>query len=124
MVQLCTSVCSIHTRLYRLSAISGQCTYYSLVLSRTCSELQLSQRAFVIPNRASDGQRDLRHIHVHVNTGVVEKTVRSETWLPIKSRSSEKTKNIQQQGFAGGHPLLVCRSQAYVWQSGRDAQFS
>ena len=38
----------------------------------------------------------------------------------------KRKQNIQQLGFAGGHPpnYLISRSEAYVWQSGRDAQFS
>jgi hypothetical protein len=46
------------------------------------------------------------------------------------SVGEEKTKNINAKHTAAGIPtwsptvVLICRSTAYVWQSGRDAQFS
>ncbi|KAI5273579.1 hypothetical protein E4T47_03202 [Aureobasidium subglaciale] len=48
-------------------------------------------------------------------------------WSPLLSKGANRIpeqkerQNIHQQGFPR---VLICRSTAHVWQSGRDAQFS
>ena len=90
--------------------------------NRSCRNAQCFPSSTICPVRACH----LAHLSRH---SPISKNLRA--YLQIEtSRSKKEKREMQQKHTAAGIPtwsptvVLICRSTAYVWQSGRDAQFS